>query len=304
MTDSSGLLSRQAHSTPLWLASRTLLARHEEEFFARWEKTIRRFQQDDVHDLRVASRRLREGLALFSPCFPGKKNAKVVKRVKRVTELLGGLRNTDEAFLFFSELTPEESGASRQEIEQLLTSLRRERELAHKKLKKELRALDPEPLRNDLMALRTGENLFARRDELVDPFTSIAFFAYGAFQERAQPLTDLLPPAVERDNHDAQHSLRIAIKKLRYRLEILAPLLKSGYDELHEALKSYQDLLGKLHDLVLFHELVRERLAEGAGRQRLLQLLEERRNRLHDSFLELLSSFPVESIGAKIRDAL
>lgn len=298
----TGALSQETRSAPLWIASRTLLSEHEEEFFSHWEKVARTFQEDDVHDLRVASRRLREGLALFSPSLPRKKASRVVRQVKKVTKMLGELRNTDEAFLFFSSLTPEEGAQSGPEVEELLTALRREREQAHKKLKKELGSLDPKPLRNALGALQNRRNLF--RDTAVDPFLSLAIFVGGAIMERAEALSELLPRAVRENDSDAQHQLRIAVKKMRYRLEIIAPLLRSGYDELHGALKGYQDVLGKLHDIDVFCDMVQQRLPEGAGRQALLRTLAERRSRLHRSFMEMLGSFPIESIGERARGSL
>ena len=289
-------------SAPLGVASHTLLAEHEQEFFSRWRKTARTFQEDDVHDLRVASRRLREGLALFAPCFTGKRTSKVVKQVKKVTKMLGTMRNTDEAFLFFSSLGPEESAQSRQQIEELLNLLRREREQAHQRLRKELRKLDPDPLRADLNLLQREQNLFVSSG--IDPFTNIALFARDAIMQGARPLVELLPQAIQEDNSEAQHQLRIAVKKMRYRLEILAPLLKWDYDELHGALKAYQEVLGKLHDVDVFAEMLQERLADAGARQGLLRVLAQRRRGLHGSFLELLKSLPLQGIGERARDAL
>ena len=298
----SGALSRPAGSAPLWIACRTLLAGHEEEFFYRWKKVADTFQEDDVHDLRVASRRLREGLALFSPCLPAKRSGRVDKEVKKVTRMLGELRNTDEACSFFSALTPQERAHSRHEIEQLLAALKSEREQAHQKLKKELGSLNPKPLQGEFRSLDSRTNLF--RNSAVDPFMSMACFAGDAIMERAGTLRELLPRAVQEQDSEAQHLLRIAVKKMRYRLEIIEPLLRRDYQELHGALKGYQDVLGKLHDIDVFCEMVQERLRDGAGREELLRVMAKRRSRLHASFMKKLQSFPIESIGAQARDAL
>jgi CHAD domain-containing protein len=300
---SGGTIGQEVRSAPLWIASRTLLAEHRDEFFSRWEKTARKFQEDDVHDLRVASRRLREGLALFSPCFPPKRTAALVKEIKKVTTMLGDLRNTDEAFLFFSSLSAEETAHSLDEVKKLLTALKSERDQAHKKLRKELSSLDPEPLRTDLEAVQNRSNLF--RDSAVDPFMSIIFFAGGAIMDRAETLGELLPRAVQENDSAAQHQLRIAVKKMRYRLELIEPLFSSDdYQELHGALKGYQDVLGKLHDIDVFSGMVQERIDDGAGREGLLRAMAQRRSRLHGSFMQMLDSFPLGSIGERTRDAL
>lgn len=294
--------SRETVSATLWIASRTLLAGSEAEFFSRWKKAAGKFREDDVHDLRVASRRFREGLALFSPCFAVPPIRRLLKQVKKVTRLLGDLRNTDEAFLFFSSLTPEESAGSTPEIEGLLANLTDRRQQTQKTLHKELGALNPAPLRRRFRALVKRPNLF--RNSAADPFTCIAFFAAEAIGERARTLSELLPQAANEGNHGAQHELRIAVKRMRYRLEIIEPLLKDGYQDLHASLKEYQDLLGKLHDIDVFAGMVQEQLPEGVGKKGVLRAMTGRRSRLFEAFEELLGRSPLERIGAAIIDAL
>ena len=233
--------------------------------------------------MRVASRRLREGLALFSPCLPAKETAALEKQIKKVTRILGDLRNIDEAALFFSALSPEESAHSRPEVQELLAALGEERKRGHKKLKKDLEAFDLKPLRSELSALGKQVNLFD--SAAVDPFMSVTPFAGEAITARARPLAELLPRAVREEECEAQHQLRIAVKRMRYRLEIIAPLLKKDYEELHGALKGYQEVLGKLHDIDVFREMLQERIEDGAGRRELLQVMAQRRRVLHGSFL-------------------
>lgn len=289
-------------STPLWIAARTLLADHVDDFFAHWEKTAETFEEEEVHDFRVASRRLREALALFSPCLPDQKSRKAAKQVKKVTRLLGDLRNTDEAFRFFSELSHQEREGSVDEVDQILTALRREREEAHQRLREELSSLDPEPLQRKLKKIQDRPELFASSG--TDPFMAMSLFAGGAIMERAESVAELLPEALKEQNDAAQHRLRIAVKRLRYRIEILEPLIREGYQDLRAVLKGYQDVLGKLHDLDVFRTLVRERVAEGAGKEHLLRVMAARRKALYKEFLKLLKKNPVDKVGERAKDAL
>lgn len=287
---------------PIWTASRLLLAEQGEEFFSRWRKVIRSYREEEIHDLRVASRRLREGAALFAGALPATEGKRLAKGVKRVTRMLGEVRNADEAFLFFSELGREGHPCCEGELEELMKGLRREREEAHAKLRDELGALDPEPLREDFEEIQKGMNIFNGGE--LDPFRNITLFAAQAILQRGETVSELLPEARLEENGAAQHRLRIAVKKLRYRLEIIAPLVRSGYEELRGALKGYQDVLGKLHDMDIFIEMVQKRLQEGRGREQLLRILAQKRSRLYSSFEEMLGGFPVDSIAAKVRDAL
>jgi CHAD domain-containing protein len=288
--------------TPLWIAARKLLEAHGEEFFLLWGKVAKGFGVEDIHDLRVASRRLQEGLALFAPCFPDKELSRIGKQVKRVTGILGDLRNTDESALFFSTLDPKERRQADLEVQGLLAHLKKEREAARRRLKGDLNALKPGALRSALDATLHQPELFG--NDRVDPFQGFSQFADAAIAARAQPLGELLTQALDEVNISAQHRLRIAIKKMRYRLEILEPLFKSGFPELHNALKGYQEVLGKLHDLDVFADMVRERIPEGTARQSLLRAVAARRSGVYASFIGMLGSFSVDTIGAQARSFL
>jgi CHAD domain-containing protein len=289
-------------STPLWIACRTLLAEHADKFFLRWDDAAESFEEEDIHDFRVASRRLREALALFSPCLAAGKRKSATRQVKGVTVMLGTMRNTDEAFRFFADLSPEEKSGSAQELDELLTTLRREREEVHHQLRDDLAALAQGPLRKKLQDLRDRPNLFA--ESAVDPFVAFSFYAGGAIMDRGEPLGELVGLAREEANGAAQHRLRIAIKKLRYRVEIIEPLIRKSYDELRGILKGYQDVLGKLHDIDVFREMVLERVAAGPGREALLSVLAQRRVGLHREFMEMLEQDPIQKMSVRVKTSL
>lgn len=48
-----------------------------------------------VHDMRVATRRLRAALEVFDSCFPAKRHRKALKRVKALADALGERRDLD-----------------------------------------------------------------------------------------------------------------------------------------------------------------------------------------------------------------
>ena len=111
--------------TPLWIAARVLLYERGEDFFRRRGKMVKTFDAEDIHDLRVASRRLREGLILFAPCYPPGNIARLVRKIKRVTRLLGDIRNADEALLFFTALKDEFDSSGRSHLEELAGTFRK-----------------------------------------------------------------------------------------------------------------------------------------------------------------------------------
>jgi CHAD domain-containing protein len=48
-----------------------------------------------VHDMRVATRRLRAALEIFAACFPRKRHRKALKKVKALADALGERRDLD-----------------------------------------------------------------------------------------------------------------------------------------------------------------------------------------------------------------
>lgn len=286
-------------SIRLWFASRTILAAAGKLFFANWKKASQSLGEEKLHDLRVASRRLREALALFEPCSPKREGKKLSKRVRSVTRMLGPVRNADEAHLFFSELKEGQDLHGMAELDGFLSGLEQERESARNDLAATLR--HPRERRQSAMlldALQSRLNLF--QDQQIDPFLDFRAFAAEALAERAGLLAALVPAATVEGDPAAQHRLRIAVKKLRYRVEIMEPHLQS-LGALRDKLKSHQEVLGKLHDLDVFTCMVRERVAGGPAREDLLGVMEQHRRELFARFLELLQEMPLALVPEEIR---
>ncbi len=62
-------------------------------------------QVEHVHDMRVATRRLRAALEIFEPCFPAKRHRKALKRVKKLADALGERRDADVEIGLLEELS-------------------------------------------------------------------------------------------------------------------------------------------------------------------------------------------------------
>src|SRR5262249_46295196 len=81
-----------------------------DEVFEHSEGVLDMEDIEGVHDMRVATRRLRAALEVFAPCFPAKRHRRALKRVKALADALGERRDRDVAIEFltkFSEAAPE-----------------------------------------------------------------------------------------------------------------------------------------------------------------------------------------------------
>jgi CHAD domain-containing protein len=89
---------------------------------------------EHLHDMRVATRRLRAAMEVFEPCFPGKRWRKALKRVKALADALGERRDRDVAINFLVEFAADAPEADRSALAGLLEGLRDEQHRANDEL--------------------------------------------------------------------------------------------------------------------------------------------------------------------------
>jgi CHAD domain-containing protein len=87
-----------------------------------------------VHDMRVATRRLRAALEIFEPCFPDKAYSQALTEVKRLADALGERRDRDVAIAALHGFNDQMVAPDRRGIASLLEQLRGEQEEANEGL--------------------------------------------------------------------------------------------------------------------------------------------------------------------------
>jgi CHAD domain-containing protein len=121
-----------------------------------WEHEPRVLDTADiegVHDMRVATRRLRAVMEIFQPCFPKKRHRKALSEVKGLADTLGERRDPDVMIdrlrVLEATLTSEDAPG----IESLVEELRAGQRQANETLERELHRLDEGRLRERLALL-------------------------------------------------------------------------------------------------------------------------------------------------------
>ena len=136
---------------PFGAAAARVLGVRAAEVFEHSDGVLGTDDIEPLHDMRVATRRLRAALEIFAVCFPRKRHRKALKRVKALADALGERRDRDVAVEFlagFAEAAPEgERAALAARIETLRAEQRRANEelapyLAEKQLRKLRRRLE------------------------------------------------------------------------------------------------------------------------------------------------------------------
>jgi len=84
-----------------------------------------------VHDMRVATRRLRAALEIFEPCFPAQAYEETLRQVKRLADALGERRDRDVAIVTLAAFNEQMPAPDRRGIGSLIDQLREEQEEAN-----------------------------------------------------------------------------------------------------------------------------------------------------------------------------
>lgn len=290
-------MRRSDAATHTWLAARGLLLNRCDDFYLQLTLVREAFDPEAIHDLRVASRRLREGIALFANCFRKKQLILLRQELKTLTGMLGAIRNTDEAILFFKSMQ-QEIGKSPATIN-MLEILQADRDQQRRALKRELKKLDPGALLGRMDEMCSNPRIFDPAAEgLFEPIITTLLAAIIA---RSAVLEELLPAALVEENVAAQHRLRIAVKRFRYRLEFLAPFATTGYKELYATVKGYQELLGTMHDLDVFAALATAMIPAVDCPEVVTAVIAARRQQLFAEFLLRNGTSPLDRLGDKVR---
>jgi CHAD domain-containing protein len=87
-----------------------------------------------VHDMRVATRRLRAALEVFEPCFPRKPHKQALREVKRLADALGERRDRDVGILALERFNDQMPMPDRRGVDSLIDRLRSEQREANEGL--------------------------------------------------------------------------------------------------------------------------------------------------------------------------
>jgi CHAD domain-containing protein len=120
---------------PFHAAAARVVASRAEEVFDHSKGVLDCGDIERLHDMRVATRRLRAALEVFEPCFPAKRWRKASKRVRALADALGDRRDRDVGIDFLAGLSGQLPGPDRGRLEHLVEELRIEQSHANERLR-------------------------------------------------------------------------------------------------------------------------------------------------------------------------
>jgi CHAD domain-containing protein len=109
---------------PFGVAARRVVKVRAREVLKQANGVLDLGEVERVHDMRVATRRLRAVLEIFEDCFPRKRHRKVLKKVKALADALGERRDLDVEIDLLASLAGEVAGDDREALAALIEGLR------------------------------------------------------------------------------------------------------------------------------------------------------------------------------------
>jgi len=230
--------------------------------FTRGAKPIDDGDAEAVHRTRVASRRLREMLPVLG--LDSAATLKLGRRLKKVTNRLGEVRELDVLTLMIQELSDDPRHSSTA-LKQVGTAVQRDRARVRTRLAarvpfEKIRRLARHLRRAVRQHETDGERSGLQRST---PGSSHAWvWAVDArVTRRAMGVCSAIETAGSLYVLERLHDVRIAVKKLRYAMELAAEARRQRGSRDIAALKAAQDLLGRLHDLEVLNGRARQEQA-------------------------------------------
>jgi CHAD domain-containing protein len=217
----------------------------------RFTQMLQGLDEGDVHALhqaRVASRRLREILPVLQ--VDADVARRLGRRLRKVTQRLGAVRELDVLSLLIDELR--ESGRyDAQAIRRVASAIGEERAHVREKMLSKLPTSELHRIAGKLN--KVADDLKAGKSS-----RGWRWAVEARVTHRASALKDALVDAGALYLPERLHAVRIAVKKLRYAREVSAEATGVKTKGELRSLKRGQDILGRLHDMQMLLDRVRQ----------------------------------------------
>ena len=249
---------------PLAEAGRKILRFHFARMLEREAGTLSGEDIEDLHRMRVATRRMRAAWRLFGDAYKPKAERRYVRELRTVASSLGAVRDLDvllENLAVYVAAHPAEEGTA---LQPLASAWQEEREKARQNMAAMLDSGAYRHFVDDYLDFVETEAAAARSVQATQPSRvrdTATSRIWGAYEQvRAYDATLAWADVA------TIHQLRIASKRLRYSLEFFREVLGPDAGALIERVTRLQDHLGLLNDADVAARLAREFLVASAAR--------------------------------------
>jgi CHAD domain-containing protein len=244
-------------------AGRKVLRFHLARMIAREPGTREGSDPEELHGMRVSTRRMRAAWRVFGDGFRDERTARFRRHLKTVAARLGAVRDLDvlvEATETFAANLP---SSERDGLEPLISAWREQRDENRRVLVREFDSGGYRRFVDDYRDFVLTSGADVRQVDPTDPHRvrDTAGSRIWAAYERVRAYESVLKWA----DVPTLHQLRIAAKRLRYTLEFVREALGPEAPALISRVVALQDHLGAMNDAEVGAHMARAFLVEHAG---------------------------------------
>lgn len=298
------------------LLGSSILLEHAERLLETSKAVEKGEDPEAVHDMRVASRRLRASLSIFGGNYQKSRVKAWKKEVKGVTKTLSEARDLDVQIHFLQALLKEAPESAKPGLKAALEFKVRQRGQVQEIIVNWLKRLKKDDTLSDMQAFIIKDTERAKAQG-ADPRTRTSYAA--AQKHISRRIEELLD--YERFVHQPEmtlehHKMRIAAKRLRYSMEAFSPLFAGDFTDDIQKLKTLQDVLGEMHDADVWimampdlQHLISDQTSIHEdelkpGFEFLIKNRQDERRRLYQRFVELWESLRDEMFFIRLEERI
>lgn len=209
---------------------------------------------EDIHDLRVASRRIRTVLLIFGNQFPRKKVKNWMEAVRIITRRYGATRDMDVQITFLEELMKDYPDRKiHTGLHRIHLRLLQKRSNKDKMVGKHTHALLNDENILDMHAIMQEISTSYTAEELPQELYELAFYTLQTTLDQFLSYEIFIHQV---DKIHELHLMRIAAKKMRYTMEVFYALYKGKIDPYLAIMKDVQQQLGEIRDCDVWMEFI------------------------------------------------
>jgi len=276
-----------------------------------------------IHRMRVASRRLRAALDLFQDTVPRKKFSEWEKQVKRITRALGVARDADVQIAALDEfLRTLGEPRCKPGIERLRLRLQQRRARLQTDVVKALDDWGTSAIADDMAQSLRQTLVQARLDQIEATSPLVWQLAHDNISLRLEEFLSYESCVNKPEQVAELHAMRIAAKRLRYTLEIFAPLYEDELKEPLKAVRESQEVLGDIHDCDVWAQYLPQFIGEerartldyfgtarafgrlATGLRHLQQDRQQRRQARYGDFVRFWEQVQAQAVWSQLRASL
>lgn len=209
---------------------------------------------EGVHSMRVASRRLRGALRDFMPYLRKRPLVPALKRLKKVADSLGYVRDQDVAILAFEEMVKHAPAS----VSPALAQFIEKKKAARDKVRNQLQAmLDPsvlQQLEQEFIARVDQATALPENGQLAASQITFVRMSRAIILQRLKELEKLSIGLLRPFEIETLHDMRIAAKRLRYAVELFQQCWGRSIATYAKRAARLQTALGDVHDCDVWME--------------------------------------------------